>query len=149
MDNASRALPARQTARHEHYRRTRNGRSRLRRSVSNVVRTARRREFLRRTLWLAFLKAGGRVAPILIPIEDLPHEPAPHFDDGLRAIVGELVGRDGVESAALLLARPGSSALTREDRAWARMLTDVSPRWPISLGTVGSVRIFEPDDLTG
>jgi hypothetical protein len=104
--------------------------------------------FRDRALWVTFLHDDGQVAPLLVPIEDLPRTPEPRMADGLRDILGQLVGRDGIGSAALLLSRPGVETLTREDRAWGQLLRAVSPRWPIALATPGRVQLLEAEAET-
>ena len=108
--------------------------------------------FSRRSLWLAFFDADGLPAPTLVPIDDLPGEPAAALGNSLDHIVAELRATTDIESVAVLLSRPGSPAMTDGDRQWARFLYDSSSltsRWPVHLATAGQVRVFAPDDLIG
>jgi hypothetical protein len=105
--------------------------------------------FSRHTLWMIFLDEAGRVSPVLVPIDDIPRRPEPQMLSSFRTVVSGLLGQDGIDAVALLLSRPGGSAMTANDRAWARSLVPLAPRWPVALGTAGSVRVFAPDDLIG
>ena len=63
--------------------------------------------FGRRSLWLLFLYDDGQVAPVIVPIEDIPVRPGVQVTN-LGTIVADL-REDGVSSAAMLLSRPGPS----------------------------------------
>jgi hypothetical protein len=76
----------------------------------------------RRTLFLAWLHRDGSMAPLLLPIEDVPLEPD-------RAILGNLVTvhtavaetedvEPGELHLALLLERHGPAGLSPDDHAW-------------------------------
>jgi hypothetical protein len=100
--------------------------------------------FSRRSLWLVFVYEDGHVAPVVIPIEDIPKRP-----DVLVANLGSVLAGladDGVSSTALLLSRPGPRAMTTDDRAWARALAPFTP-WPVHLATADELQVFAPDDL--
>jgi hypothetical protein len=103
--------------------------------------------FSRRSVWLLFLDADGRPSPLLMPIDDIPHQPVPVFIDNLRYIVRELVDSHEFASTAMLLSRPGHLTMTDSDREWARALRQVSPDWPMFLAVADSVQLFAPDDL--
>ena len=77
----------------------------------------------RRTLFLAWLRRDGTMAPLLVPVEDIPVEPD-------RVVLGHLVDMhaavaesEGVELAelhlALCLERRGPAGLGPDDHAWA------------------------------
>jgi hypothetical protein len=100
--------------------------------------------FSRRSLWLVFLYEDGQVAPVVVPIEDIPARP-----DALVANLGAVLAGladDGVSSTAMLLSRPGPRAMSADDRAWARALTSFTP-WPVHLATADDLQVFAPDDL--
>ena len=100
--------------------------------------------FGRRTLWLVFLYDDGQVSSVIMPIEDIPARPDPVVAN-LGLILADL-GREGIDSAAMLLSRPGPRAMTDDDRDWARALTPLTP-WPVHLATADEVQVFAPDDL--
>ena len=102
------------------------------------------------TLWHVFLDRDGAVLRVILPIDDLPHEPDA---DGLRTLREQILPvilEEGATSVAMLLSRPGPEPMTASDRAWARTARAVygplSP-WPIHFATRGRVRVFAPDDL--
>ena len=108
-------------------------------------------EFAGRSLWLGFLDAESTVLPTLAPFDDFPAVPDRALLCNLRSIVDELVGTSGIASVVLLICRPGSDAMTVQDRRWAALLHDVIGSsysdWPIHLATRGGVQVFAPDDL--
>lgn len=107
--------------------------------------------FEKRSLWLIFVEHDQRVAPVVVPIDDVPVEP----DDDTMAQVATFVSRAreqlGVASIPMLLSRPGGAVMADSDRRWARALTsafrDQQPQWPIHLATHQRVQVFAPDDL--
>jgi len=107
--------------------------------------------FEKPALWLVFIEHDRRVAPVVVPIEDIPDEP----DDETLAQVAVFVARAreelGVASVPMLLSRPGSGEMTAADRRWAKALTaafrDQPRQWPIHLATHQRVQVFAPDDL--
>jgi hypothetical protein len=106
--------------------------------------------FSRRSLWLVFLDAEGRVAPTIVPIDDVPDVPDDGLGTGLATIVAGLRDTTDVDSVAVLVSRPGGRAMTDADRRWARFLTrqpHLTARWPAHLATRGNVQVFAPDDL--
>ncbi len=107
--------------------------------------------FSRRSLWLAFLNADSAVLPTLVPFEDFPSAPDRLMLTNLCRIVEGLVGTSGIASIVLLVCRPGSDAMTVQDRRMAALLHDeIGSRfsdWPIHLATRGRIQVFAPDDL--
>ncbi|TWP36842.1 hypothetical protein [Leekyejoonella antrihumi] len=108
-------------------------------------------DFEKRSLWLIFVEHDQRVAPVVVPIDDIPMDP----DDDTLAEVSTFIvrARDelGVASIPMLLSRPGTARMTDTDRRWARALAsafeDQQPQWPIHLATRQRVQVFAPDDL--
>jgi hypothetical protein len=103
--------------------------------------------FDRRSVWLLFLAETGRVQPVIIPIDDVPPRPEGRVLRNLDRILRGLLDEGPVDSVAALLARPGPPDMTDDDRAWARGLAPLTPRWPVHLATAGDVRVFAGDDL--
>ncbi len=103
--------------------------------------------FDQRSVWLVFLTETGRVQPVIIPIDNVPLRPEARVLHNLDRILRGLLDDGPVDSVAALLARPGPAEMTENDRAWARGLAPLTPRWPVHLATVGQVRVFGGDDL--
>jgi hypothetical protein len=103
--------------------------------------------FAQRSVWLIFLTHDGGLHPVIVPIDDVPPRPDDETLAGLGAITAEVAAAGPVDSVAALLSRPGSSRMTAGDRAWARGLAPLTPRWPVHLATAGQVRVFSADDL--
>ncbi len=78
-----------------------------------------------RTLWLMLVDGDDRQSPVVMPIEEMPREPA-ELPDGLIAVLREiredLVTDQGSGSVILTLERLGSDAVLPADRAWADTL---------------------------
>lgn len=112
-------------------------------------RLLRDEQFGHRSLWLTFLDAEQQVAPVIVPIDDIPEQPDQSLSS-LRVIVEQL--RDnGVQVVLCCLTRPGGSQVTASDRAWARGLASaldgLTGGWPIHLATAGGIRCLAPDDV--
>ncbi|HEY3737469.1 MAG TPA: hypothetical protein VGL26_08485 [Jatrophihabitans sp.] len=103
------------------------------------------------SIWLIFLAADGELSPVIVPIDNIAAEPDEEFVQGLSTNIRAILENAPVSSVAVLLARPGSAALTQSDRRWARSLDHsvAAPNggWPVHLATHGNVRIIAPDDL--
>ena len=107
--------------------------------------------FGRRSLWLIFLHEDGQLAPLVMPIDDIPAEPDTEMLTNLATVIEGLADDAGFTSTALLLSRPGSAHVTASDAAWAHEIMaafgpHLSP-WPMHLATRGTVRAFGTDDL--
>lgn len=100
-----------------------------------------------RTLWLLFLDAAGRPEQVIVPIEDLPPRADARLVHALAQIFADLVDSGDVDSIALLVSRAGARQMSAEDRAWARAVRPLSPKWPVHLATAGRIQTFAPDDL--
>jgi hypothetical protein len=102
-------------------------------------------------IWLAFLDEEHRVQPLIVPIDGIPAEPDRPFLRGLTRVVADLVDTGDASSAAMLISRPGPSAMASSDRRWARALRaelgDELAVWPIHLATRDRIQVFAPDDL--
>ncbi|WP_157508803.1 hypothetical protein [Luteipulveratus halotolerans] len=107
--------------------------------------------FAYRSLWLIFLDEHGRPAPVIVPVDGVPPEPDDEELAGIVGFVDRLRRELDVWSVPMLLARPGTSAMTDADRRWAVALTrafaDLQPQWPLHLATEGRVQVFSPDEL--
>ena len=104
-----------------------------------------------RSIWHVFFDAEGRLAPHIVPIDDIPAEPDKLFLTNLGMVMRESTSGSQIASLAVLLSRPGSPAMTASDRRWARELRSTfGPTlcpWPIHLATRDHVTVFRPDDL--
>ncbi|HET7387315.1 MAG TPA: hypothetical protein VFJ19_11705 [Nocardioidaceae bacterium] len=103
-------------------------------------------------LWVQFLTADGQCLPVVPSIEDLPDRPEPVALANLMEVCAQVLGPDPGGRVAFLRSRPGSSALTGDDIAWARDLglaaRDAGLRCePVHLATDESIVVFAPDDL--
>ncbi|WP_375503259.1 hypothetical protein [uncultured Jatrophihabitans sp.] len=100
-----------------------------------------------RTLWIVFLDETGCTSDVIVPIEDIPLHPDALLLRNLAHIVADV----GMQSVLLLVSRPGSRAMTDDDRAWARELGAAMGaelcRWPIHLATGDHIQVFAADDL--
>lgn len=107
--------------------------------------------FARRSLWMIFLAVDGELAPVVVPIDDIPIEPDELLLRNLAEIVGALLTDNSLDSAALLFSRPGPSSMLENDRDWARaLLSAFGSRlcvWPVHLATTNRIQVFAPDDL--
>lgn len=106
-------------------------------------------DFDKRTLWLTFIDAENQMAPLLVPIDDIPEHPDSGLLDNLGHICDQVVGPTG--SSAMLLSRPGYSRPSASDRIWFdalnRMATRASLRIrPIHLATNHGIRVLSVDD---
>lgn len=100
-----------------------------------------------RTLWILAIDSNGRALPPLLPIDDLPPRPNRFPDESIKEIVEVLVREVDADNVAFLISRPGRSVVTGDDRAWARALRAVSPRWPVHLATADKITVIPTDDL--
>ena len=96
-----------------------------------------------RSVWMALLDDDGRIRPVLVPIDHVPLRPDPRMITNLAGILAQLQEQG---RPVLLLSRPGSRAMTDDDRAWGRALAPLT-RWPVHLYTPSGVHVFAPDDL--
>jgi hypothetical protein len=107
--------------------------------------------FARRSLWMIFLAFDGELAPVVVPIEDIPVEPDEQLLRNLGKIVADLLADGHLDSAAFLLSRPGPSHMLDNDRRWARELLHAFGSslcvWPIHLATKNRIQVIAPDDL--
>jgi hypothetical protein len=104
-----------------------------------------------RSIWHIFFAADGRLAPPIVPIDDVPPEPDEQFLANLGTIMRESICGWPVTSLAVLLSRPGPATITPSDCRWATALRStfgpVLCPWPVHLATRNQVRAFTPDDL--
>ena len=102
--------------------------------------------FSRRSLWLTWLGADGRQAPLVVPIDDLPVEPDRRRLGSLldvhRQVADHLADPDA--HLAMALCRPGKPVATTDDTAWAAtlhaLLDDaLDGTWSLHLAAGGGV----------
>ena len=102
--------------------------------------------FAGRSLWLTWLGADGRQAPVVVPVDDVPAVPDRRLLSGLLDLHAELtphLGGDDVH-LAMALSRPGEPVQTEHDAAWACTLHDVlddalDATWSLHLAAGGRV----------
>jgi hypothetical protein len=104
-----------------------------------------------RSIWHIFFDADGRLAPPVVPIDDVPEEPDELLLTNLGMVMRESTSGWQTTSMAVLLSRPGPATMTASDCRWARDLRETfGPTlcpWPVHLATRNEVRAFAPDDL--
>lgn len=79
-----------------------------------------------RTLWLFFLDGDRRQAPVVMPVEDMPHLPDDTVDalgEVLEGFLPELATDTGSGSVVLVRERLGPADVLAADRTWVRALT--------------------------
>jgi hypothetical protein len=77
------------------------------------------------TLWLFFLDGDRRQAPVVVPIEDLPHLPDDLVDNlggVLEGLLPDMATDVGPGSVVLIRERLGPEKVLPADRAWADAL---------------------------
>jgi hypothetical protein len=102
------------------------------------------------SLWLVFFDDESRMQPVIVPIDDIPAEPDRPLVRNLVSVVAGLIDGGSAASVAVLLSRPGPSAMTESDRCWARALTAELAgltAGPLHLATHDRLQVFAPDDL--
>lgn len=102
--------------------------------------------FALRTLWILAIDDTGRALPPLLPIDDLPPRPNGFPVDSIKEIIEVLVREVAADTVACLISRPGRSAVSADDRAWAGALRAVSARWPVHLATADRITVIAVDD---
>jgi hypothetical protein len=104
--------------------------------------------FAHRTLWLAMFRDDGRPIPVLMPMQGVPARPNRLFDN-LASVIRSVAAQHDVHSLATLLARPGPTAITANDRRWAGILdeenTSLAKVWPAHLATCDRVVPLAPE----
>jgi len=99
-----------------------------------------------RTLSMVFLDEDEYVMPTLVPMDDLPAWPDEELISALWNVVRSSMSGSPAESVVLLLSRPGSDAITPQDRSWSTELERFSD-WPLCLGTLGGIQLLESGGL--
>jgi hypothetical protein len=77
------------------------------------------------TLWLFVLDGDRRQAPVVVPVEDMPHLPDETVDalgEVLEELVPDLATDSGPGSVVLVRERLGPDDVLASDRTWARAL---------------------------
>ena len=107
--------------------------------------------FADRSLWVMLLDGTGRPLPVLPRIDELPALPYGVVAPNIVAVCRSLMDRgDGpLGRVAFLLSRPGCSAVTTSDQAWADALVREAelsglPFWPVH---IASDELILPYDL--
>jgi hypothetical protein len=108
--------------------------------------------FGRRSLWTVWLDEHGMRLPVIVPIDDLPNQPDQLLVDNFVGVIGGVLRSTEARTVAVLLLRPGPSAKSADDRAWAVALIAAARRagvamWPVHIATNDLVQVFAPDDL--
>ena len=114
--------------------------------------------FSRHSLWVIWFGHDHRQLPMIVPIDDLPGELTSADIGQLATMMQSAVADADAGSVALLLSRPGPSAISDQDKARANTLLHTLGQltargaftlrlWPIHLATSDSVRQLTVDDL--
>ena len=99
-----------------------------------------------RSFWLMWLHADGTALPLVVPVDELPREPAP--DTVARLVEMAALLRDehtaGTGHVAAALCRPGHATCTANDRRWADALGRAAAAagltdWSLHLAAGGEV----------
>lgn len=97
----------------------------IRRRVATLIAPALRHG----TLWLFFLDGDHRQAPVVVPVEDMPHLPARDLLDGLGDVLAGVLPDMGTElgpgSVVLIRERLGPDEVLPVDRDWAEALVSM------------------------
>ncbi|CAN5858871.1 hypothetical protein BH20ACT6_BH20ACT6_21440 [soil metagenome] len=108
--------------------------------------------FSERLLWLCFMAADGRIAPVLPQINDVPRLPDESLVDSLMQICRRVCDDFGVDSVSVLLSRPGPAGITAGEVTWAQRLGDAAAAagvtmWPMHVANDHELVTVTPDDL--
>lgn len=107
--------------------------------------------FDRRSLWLLFVEHDLRVAPLVVPIDDVPRTPDEEVMERLADLTSQARTELGVGSVPMLLSRPGPREMSDDDRRWGRVLLAAqhgqARRWAAHLATPDGIQAFAADDL--
>lgn len=104
----------------------------------------------RRSLWILWLDAEGRPAPVVVPIDDLPELPEARTLDAVMGVISVQADPDG--SVLLTLTRPGPRSVGAADRAWfeaihrAARAAELAVR-PLHLATPEGTLALHLDDV--
>jgi hypothetical protein len=99
-----------------------------------------------RSLWLLWLRADGRMLPVVIPVDDVKRLPDRRLVAGIlevhRGVTEQFL--DGNGHLALALCRPGGLEITEDDAAWAEGLPvefddELGGTWSLHLAAGGQV----------
>lgn len=105
-----------------------------------------------RSVWLVQLGPDRRPVPVITEITDCDDRPDPDHGAGVAAALREADAHVPGGSFAFLVSRPGRSAVTRDDLAWAVFLHECGraaglPVEPVHLATDDDIVPLPLDDL--
>lgn len=105
-----------------------------------------------RLLWMLFLEADGRMAPMISQIAELPGVPDEEVLGELMEISDRVCVDMGSGSVAFLLSHPGSAGVTATDRVWAQPLARAANKAGVAMSPMHAadnqvLRPVTPDDL--
>jgi hypothetical protein len=107
----------------------------------------------RHSLWLMVIQDDDVPVPQLTEIDECVEPPDAELTSGFAHVLGALAGDLGGDPRfAVLRTRPGTGAVTDDDRAWARCVYDAAAIAEVAceivhLGTEGSVKPLLPDEV--
>jgi hypothetical protein len=88
--------------------------------VAAIIEPASRRH---RTLWLFFLERDGTQANLVVPIDDIPEQPAAPVIGNVCYVASESIAQaPSLLSVVITLSRPGTLRRTDSDRYFLRAL---------------------------
>jgi hypothetical protein len=102
-----------------------------------------------RSLWLSWLDDGGRMLPLVVPVDDVPRMPDRAMTSGLLhlhdAVAEEHLRGEG--HLAMALCRPGQPEITEDDDEWAEELhaaldDQIDGTWSLHLAAAGHVSVL-------
>ena len=99
--------------------------------VAAIIEPASRRH---RTLWLFFLERDGTQANLVVPIDDIPEQPAAPVVGNVCYVASESIAQASrLLSVVITLSRPGTMRRTESDRRILRALQHGAARHATSV----------------
>jgi hypothetical protein len=100
-----------------------------------------------RSLWFVWLDADGRMFPVVVPVDGIPHVPDSDTLRGLLRLHDTVTAEHlaGGGHLAMALCRPGPPAITVDDDEWAEALREllddgqIDGTWSLHVAAAGAV----------
>lgn len=103
-----------------------------------------------RALWPLFLDRDHVQLPLVLPIRELPDAPGAEETERIVALLAKLTADADIGGLVLVLERPGSRALSEQDRILARRLAAATRRRALPVRAMllvhdDGIRTLDPD----